>query len=85
MSLNYGLIEFEKSELLNSKSGSKGADNSKFNTQNSKFSIIHLLLKLLDLSVVDVVVVVHQLVDGAAGGKLDDAVGHGLDELVVVT
>lgn len=32
----------------------------------------------------DVVLVVHQFVDGTVGGQFDDAVGHGVDKLVVV-
>ena len=46
--------------------------------------IVHFLLLLLNLSVVDVVVVVHQFVNGAVGSQFDDAVGNGLDELMVV-
>ena len=45
---------------------------------------IHLLLQLLDLRVVDVVVIIHELVDGAVGRKLYYAVRDGLYELVVM-
>ena len=45
---------------------------------------VQLGFLLLDGLVVDVVVVGHQLVDGATGRQLDDAVGHGVDELMVV-
>ena len=46
--------------------------------------VIHAGFLLLDLLVVDVVIVVHQLVDGAVGREFDDAVGDGLDKLMVV-
>ena len=45
---------------------------------------IHLLLQLLDLRVVDVVVIIHELVDGAVGCKLYNAVRDGLYELMVM-
>ena len=45
---------------------------------------VHPFLLLLDLGIIDVVVVVHELVDGAFGRKLDDAVGDRLDKLMVV-
>ena len=47
-------------------------------------NIIHPCLLLLDGLVVDVVVVIHQFVDGSARCQFDDAVGHGLNEFVVV-
>ena len=45
---------------------------------------IHAGFLLLDGIVVDVVVILHQLVDGAVRGEFYDTVGHGLDELMVV-
>ena len=45
---------------------------------------IHLCSLCLELLVVDIVVILHQLVDSALWSKLDDAVCHGLYELVVV-
>ena len=45
---------------------------------------IHLGFLLLDLFIVDVVVVGHQLVDGTLRCQFDDAVGNGIDELMVV-
>ena len=41
-------------------------------------------LGLLDVLVIDILVVFHELVDGSVGSQFDDAVGHGLDEFVVV-
>ena len=46
--------------------------------------IVHLCLLGLDRLVVDVVIVGHQLIDGALRGQFDDAVGHGVDKLMVV-
>ena len=46
--------------------------------------LVYLASQLLDVVAVDVVVVLHELVDVSLGGELDDAVGYGLDELVVV-
>ena len=41
---------------------------------------IDFAAQLLDVFAVDVVVVLHELVDVSFGAKLDDAVGYGLDE-----
>ena len=46
--------------------------------------VIHLLFLCLDVLIVDVVIIAHQLVDSALWSELDDAVGHGVDELMVV-
>ena len=46
--------------------------------------VVHLGFLLLDSLVVDVLIVRHELVDGARWGQLDDAVGYRVDELVVV-
>lgn len=46
--------------------------------------LVYLASQFLDIVAVDVVVVLHELVDVPLGAKLDDAVGYGLDELVVV-
>ena len=46
--------------------------------------LVYLASQFLDVVAVDVVVVLHELVDVSLGAKLDDAVGYGLDELVVV-
>ena len=45
---------------------------------------IHTGTHFLDVFAGDVFVVLHHLVDDTVRGKLDDAVGHGLDEFVVV-
>ena len=45
---------------------------------------IQLGFLLLDGLVVDIVVVGCQLVNGTLRGQFDDAVGHGVDELMVV-
>ena len=45
---------------------------------------IHFCLLLLDLLVVDIVVIAHQLVDGAIGSQLNDTICHRVDELMVV-
>ena len=48
-------------------------------------SMVHFLFEFLDVLVADVIIVVHQFVDGAVGREFDDARGYGLNELVVVT
>lgn len=45
---------------------------------------VHLRLEFLDFLVVDVVVVIHELVDSSLRCELNDSVGYGLDKLVVV-
>ena len=45
---------------------------------------VHPGFLFLDLLVVDVVIILHELINGAVRGELDDAVGDGLDELMVV-
>ena len=45
---------------------------------------VHSCFKLLDVVASNVLVVFHHLVDNAVGGELDDAVGYGFDELVVM-
>ena len=45
---------------------------------------VHLSLLFFDGFVVDVLIVRHQLVDGAGWCQFDDAVCHGVDKLVVV-
>lgn len=46
---------------------------------------VKLLLECEHRWVRDIVIVVHDLVDDTSGRKLYDAVGHRLDELVVMT
>ena len=53
--------------------------------KNNSLLTIHPRSHLLDLVAGDVFIIFHHLVDDAIRGELDDAVGHGLDEFVVVT
>ena len=53
-------------------------------TLSYRVGSIHAGAHLCDEVTGDVFVILHHLVDDAARGELDDAVGHGLDELVVV-
>lgn len=45
---------------------------------------VHSCSLLLDLVVVDILIVRHELVDGTLGRELDDTVGNRLDELGIV-
>ena len=45
---------------------------------------VHLFFELLDLVAHDVVVVIHEFVNGTVGGKFDDTISNGLDKLVVM-
>ena len=45
---------------------------------------IKFFFEFLDALIADVIFVVHEFVDGAVGREFDDAVGNGVDELVVV-
>ena len=45
---------------------------------------VHLLAQFVDTLVVDIVLVVHELVDAAVGRQFDHAVGHRVDKLMVV-
>ena len=47
--------------------------------------LVHLFLEFFDLIIIDVLIVIHQLVNGALWCQFDDAVCHGLDKLVVMT
>ena len=58
--------------------------NYQLSTVNCQLSTIQLFLLSLDLLVVDIVIVGHQLVDGALRCQFDDTVGHGIDKLMVV-
>ena len=52
--------------------------------KNNFLLFIHAGAHLFDEVTGDVLVILHHLVDDAVRGELDDAVGHGLDEFVVV-
>lgn len=45
---------------------------------------IHLCFLLLDLRIINVVIVSHQLIDSSFRREFDDTVGNGVDELMVV-
>ena len=63
----------------------RGGNNSNYNNRAKKESLfVHPCFLLLYLVIIDVVIVSHELVDGALWSELYDAVGHSIDELVVV-
>ena len=47
-------------------------------------SLVDFCTQFLDVIAVDIIVILHQLVDVTLGTQLYDAVGNRLDELVVV-
>ena len=63
----------------------RGGNNSIYNNRAKKESLfVHPCLLLLYLVIIDVVIVSHELVNGALRSELYDAVGHSIDEFVVV-
>ena len=63
----------------------RGGNNSIYNNRAKKESLfVHPCLLLLYLVIIDIVIISHELVDGALWSELYDAVGHSIDELMVV-